>query len=62
MRAVLAVVYALLTMLLAVIGIVVTIDLLALLLTCDSISGMLTSNARNVTATCQEMWRSIGLR
>ena len=60
MKDVSLVVYALLTTLLAVIGIVVIIDLLALLLTCDSISGMLTSNAKNVTVTYQETWRSIG--
>jgi len=55
------VVITLLVMCLVVAGMLVTIDLLALLLTCDSIFGTVTSSASNVTATCQAMWQSIGL-
>ena len=59
MKDVSLVVYALLTIPLAVIGMLVIIEALVLLLTCDFIFGIVISNAKNVTDTCQEMWRSI---
>lgn len=51
----------LITILLAGTGMLVIIDLLALLLTCDSIFGTVTSSASNVIDTCRGMWRTIGL-